>query len=559
MQDIKLIHLLKKLTPREIKRLKRFLVLSNHKKHLALYELILKYRKVNFKSKYLNKEVVYPKIFNGEKYNTTSNKWTNLTSTFAKVVEDFLVFSDVIDDQKTIKKDYLVLEALRKRSLDKEYIELFAKDVYKKLSNKYSHSYENIDDEYYYQSYLIKVRLNSHGFVEPNHKKKFEEFDESIKDYKTDFEAYIALNELCYSCAILNASQVEKISVHPEMISAEKLLSKYAGSPVLNLTLVRLCYQTLQLLLNKEDCFGELRKTLAQLKEPISKVSLEFIYTILVNHCIQKMRQGEKGMIVEKLSIYREMLRKEVILKDKEINPRLIKNIVTAFAKDIVEDNKKKKKEEIEGMTKNVVIPFEKNIIENDKETKREEIEGVIKFVEECKDKVKEELRDRVFNFNMAVFCFYLEEFGEMEPYLDRIYKYINEERKPKRQYYGEVTDFINQVEKSDHIDNYYTIECEILRFKVWYETENDKLIEDYEDRRTLKRIAYQKLFPDNIIISYQNFIRFASRLYRYRQEPNKKVSTLERLIHEIQNAEFISNKEWLERKLKEVQNKQEK
>ncbi len=495
-KDNKLMDLLKTLSPDEFKKLGGFLEMSSNKNCKILYGKIYKYSKrgKDFESKKLNEQKIYSEIFERRVYN--QKKWSNLKTALTKEVENFYVYLDVIDNQETLRKEYLTLESLKKRELDKYYIGNYESMVKKKWS-------PNIEVDDYYHRYILKENFHFNDFERYEYEKKKIEHSASLEDVWSQLDVYTSLNQLRYCCLLLNGAEIESIDSEPVVVTAHYLLKTIPSKTFSHLPLIEVYYKTLFMIMHedKDNYFKELRDCLGKLNVPndysnekvVSKDELLIAYTILENYRIKRSRKGIGSTIEEICEVYDEMSAKDLFVKNGKVTGyRYVKNAVTVGAK-------------------------------------AGRFEWAEDFIEKLGNKVRSDLKERVQNFNKGIICFYK---GE----------------------YKKSLDFISDVYQNKYIDDYYKIECEILCLKCYYEQEGVDQFYGTQNKLA-KRVKSQKLFSEKVVESYTKFVNLLGRLEKYRDEVNKtkQLANFKRLVREISEAEFISNKQWLLRKLEEV------
>lgn len=123
MADIKLINLLKSLSPDELKQFEKFVDSSFHNKGRDLTQFLktLKPFYPEFDQKNLSNEQLFRKLFSGKVFDEdrSGNLIRTLTSHLFRLCKEFLVQIE-LENQNTTKQ-YLLLNQLRKRRLYKEF------------------------------------------------------------------------------------------------------------------------------------------------------------------------------------------------------------------------------------------------------------------------------------------------------------------------------------------------------------------------------------------------------------------------------------------------------
>lgn len=145
MQNTKLIQLLKSFNPGEIKMFKDFVNSPFYNKNrnvISLYDYLKKYYP-EFKEEKIQEELVFEKLFPGEKYDYFKLK--NIISDLLVLGKEYL--ATIYYKDKTELMDRALLEQLRDRNLDVMFEQLYKSGV-KKLNETV------VKDEYYFFKYL---------------------------------------------------------------------------------------------------------------------------------------------------------------------------------------------------------------------------------------------------------------------------------------------------------------------------------------------------------------------------------------------------------------------
>lgn len=157
MQGSKLIELIQTLSQEEIKAFGSFLEGESYRKTSAIFELyqyLKKYHPI-FPEKKITKELVYKKIMPaGKAYN--NKRMRDMMSILSLNLEHFLLKKEL--EENEIEKEFLMLNILKKRNLDKLYFQKI-----KQLQKKWEKNRPNGIEQYYNE-----YRLLHHLYYHPN-------------------------------------------------------------------------------------------------------------------------------------------------------------------------------------------------------------------------------------------------------------------------------------------------------------------------------------------------------------------------------------------------------
>ena len=253
---------------------------------------------------------------------------------------------------------------------------------------------------------------------------------------------------------------------------------------------IELFHNALNLFLSeKETTYHKLRKTLTQYYDRLENIDRKNMYVVLANYCSERIRRGEEKFIREKFELY-----KEIISKDAQYEPG-------GFIHHI----------------------FYKRVVINALDLN--EIKWAEDFTEKYKNAVPREYTDSNYYYCRAL---------------------INYAKKD----YDNALEMLSKVQTEDIS---YKIEIRSLLLMIYFDTNAADSFDSTVD-------SFRHLVTNNRLISSvwqtreRNFINFTKRLFDIKMKINRNDGyTLEKLGKEIDSADSVQNRYWLQRKVKEL------
>lgn len=146
-----------------------------------------------------------------------------------------------------------------------------------------------------------------------------------------------------------------------------------------------------------------------------------------------------------------------------------------------------------------------------------EEWTWVAQFIQDYKDKVHPQYSETVFRYNLAVLHFYKKEFRQA----------------------------LEHLTYTTDINVLYQLDYKNLMLKLYFE------LQEWGAFTSLtaafrQMVSSKKQLSTTKKKSYRNFIKYITKLYRLKLIPTYRPVTLERLQAEINNSQFVSDRQWL-------------
>jgi hypothetical protein len=234
-------------------------------------------------------------------------------------------------------------------------------------------------------------------------------------------------------------------------------------------------------------------KTLDKMQAALSVPERKSIYNYLQNYCIKKINAGAAGFLEEIFNLYKAQLDQGLLLEKGHLSEWHYKNIVTTAIR-------------------------------------LNELNWVHDFINQFKDKLPAASRDNAYRFNLASYYYAA---GKLD----------------------EVLGLLTRVEYSDLR---YNLGAKALLLRTYYDLEEYEALFSLAD--SFKQyLSRNQLMADVRRQGYHNLFKFTRRAASIRlnlgyTKAEKSQKELTRLLQDMQKAEAIFNKGWLEAKVEDIQ-----
>ncbi len=371
MINSKLVAYLKVLKPKEIKEFRLFLNSPYYNDQESIVDLfehcINDYPK--FPDEKLDRNYTFNILFPKKKFDNKILRYemTNLT----KLLEKYLIHKQ-LDSDKT-NEALLLLKALNNKELDNYFLQTLdkhKKDLLKKPIR---------DIPYYLNQYKLNDELASLEFRRQNHSNI-----EYLLSTVDDMDKFYIANKLKYACLIINYKNVLNADYEPifiEDISKYIEQKNFQDEPT-----IYIYYLILKMLreIDNEQYFNLLIEQLLLHQGKFSLSEVDNMYSYARNFCVRKINSGNNIYYHHLFDLYKTMLKQEVLLKDGDLSPWDYYNISILSLR---------------------IKNFE--FAEN--------------FIQEYRNKIKEQERDNIYTFMLANLQFHKKNFDKTLKLLNRI------------------------------------------------------------------------------------------------------------------------------------------
>lgn len=325
---------------------------NKNKKVLLLLKYIHQAQK-NHDSFILESEQVFKKAYPEKKFDQVYlNKQISILYQLQK---KYLVYLDRIDS--SIDQDLAFLRQLEKRKLDNIF------HLQKKAIKK--NHFENAiqDGQGYFQKYQLKSIEDTH-FTSL----QLRRYDHALQEKMDNLDIYYLIEKLKGSCEMLNRGKIVEgnyqFNLLKEIITFFENKNPHSQIPILEIYLQ--IFKTLQNE-GEELHFEKLVELLAQHQNSFPQKEAIGMYRYAQNYCIRKINQGQKEYFRKLFELFQTQLTHQINMPNGILSAADYKNIVTVGLQV-------------------------------------KEAEWVKQFIFDYKSALKPDLRENVFNYNLASF-----------------------------------------------------------------------------------------------------------------------------------------------------------
>ncbi len=315
MQDSKLVKIFKSLTTEEWKYL-RWFVQSNFfntdPNLLRLFEALAKYHP-DFSSKTLTKEMLYNKVFAGQAYH--DGKWRNLSSKMTKLMEDYLVWLELEQQETTRQK--LLTAAYGRRNLFEQF-EKGTNELSEKLEKQGDQSADALRErvlvnrDYFFHALVPKV--NNLG---------------RLQSAMDDLDGYYFSEKLRYACEFWVLGNMvtgdHKIRLINEVLS---MAVQGMPAPPIYLELYAKIYMLFESNQSLSD-FQDAQKLFSEQIGHLVKEDRQFGLRSLLNYAINQANTGQTDFGKVIFELYKLGLTEKILIEEDKISASTFINITS--------------------------------------------------------------------------------------------------------------------------------------------------------------------------------------------------------------------------------------
>ncbi|MBP7273113.1 MAG: hypothetical protein KA974_04690 [Saprospiraceae bacterium] len=312
-----------------------------------------------------DKDKIWKKIFNKEKYDDT--RFRKLTSDLLQLLEQFLALQKY--EENPINQAVHLMEAVNERKLQKLSNSTISE------ARRQSEVNNSRNANFYYLQYMIENKY----YLLSNYENKRASRN-NIEEIAVNLDIFYLSEKLRLYCIILSQKNVIAFDYHLLLVDEIIELMKKNTIDIMQYPPIAIYYQIF--LLSTEDSneehYFKFKKLLIEFGDYFSESEANGIYTFAINYCIRKSNLNVPGFTKELHEINITMLEKGLLYSEEgELTPFRFGNIVI-----------------------NALRLGELNWVEN--------------FIKKYKNKVPVEQRDNVVSFNSASLYFYQKKYDRV-------------------------------------------------------------------------------------------------------------------------------------------------
>lgn len=373
MKKNKLIEVLACLPTRTRTRFKEYVqapFFNKHKDSIDLLQLLLKYAP-SFDSPQLNKERLFEALFPKEKFDEL--KFNYLMSKLLGLLNDFLAYQEY--EQNAFQRKHYTLKVVHKLGLPKQVAS--AVRQHQLLQQQYPFQTPQL----YYEKYRHYEMLNQ-IHLDKNQRL----YDKHLQLQNNELDAFYIIQKLKIACDMFSRNIVIQANYKATYIHDLVFWLEGGTIDLEQQPLMHIYYQILKTLQNGQDedyqCLKVLIEAYAAIFLP---EELLLIYDYAENFCIRKINTGLIHYYEEFLTLYKQKLDKQLLFKDGYLPESDYKNIVTAGVRT-------------------------------------KEFEWTEQFIHQNKGKLRQEVQENAFKYNLAVFYYATKQYAEALQLLATMY-----------------------------------------------------------------------------------------------------------------------------------------
>lgn len=316
MENSKLVTLLKTFSKDEIKEFRRFIDSPFFNKEgkyiLRFYDEVKKYYPY-FENKNIGREIIFRKLYPGKSYSDVTMR--KLTSTLQKLAEEYLNY--IYYSSSGSIKQIINLSMLRTRRVSNLF-ELKAGEI----ENMFDSQDIKIDIEYFRNRFRAEIEKINFYLDYHSQVKKFQQSLQNIQEFIV-YDSLINILDIAYNVHIglstMYSGKANIVLHYLENLNLEEVSDILKKSTPHSYHVFELFYLRYLSIINFDEAAYYKYKKAAM--KSLDQYNRENQFTILVslqNFCIKKFVSGDKKFTGELHEIHKIMLKKNLLLIEKE-------------------------------------------------------------------------------------------------------------------------------------------------------------------------------------------------------------------------------------------------
>lgn len=482
MDNYKLIDALRQLNTRERTRFRELVhspFFNKNRKIQRLTGYLLEYAP-DFQDLALNKEQAFAAVF-GAVFPFDELRLNNVISDTLQLLYEYLT-QCALEQEQPLKRAYL-MKAILQRRMDRHIPHSVRR--YQQLLDQT----EGRSHQYYFHRQLLAGQMDRYALLQEERG-----YSEHLQEMSNTLDLYYFCNKLRTACDM--ASRNKAINAGYQCHFIDTLLQAFEQAPgwLRQEPALQAYHQTL-LMLQGEDTqnYQEVRRLLYHNPHVFPREELNDLYDYAQNFCVKKINSGQTQYYEQILDLYKEMLERELLLRNGYMTQWTYINIVTTGIR-------------------------------------LQDFEWTEQFIHDYRERLAPEVRDNVYTYNLAALEFERKNYQQALQSLQDV----------------EFSDaFYHMSAKIIQLKSYYELE-ETEPFFSLLEASRKYI------RRNRQLSDYQKQSNAGFlkIAGKLNNLRLQRGLSgnRYLRQQ------LRQLENELIQARAIANKGWLRQKMKELE-----
>lgn len=376
MNDSKFYKFLKSLNNKELRKFRKYLespYFNTNQTLLALFS-VFENHLLDAKSSLLQKETVWDFIYPNESFDY--DRLRKLLHVLMVLGEDFL--AQLAYDDNSAHRVHYLLQMLHRKEMD-EFIHSTIQSgltILKKENNR--------NGTYYYDLYSIEKYKYILENIESARVKKLNIQKLNISEIDGHLNHFYFSEKLKYYCLLLSWSKMTNVDLEVTLIP--EIVSKIANSKLMEIPAIAIYYQIYLTFIDPTDesHYFNLKNLIKNQLHLFPQEEARDIMNSAINYTIQKQNQGLLKFSLENFELWKEALKRNVVLINDELSPWSFKNIVTLALR-------------------------------------LNEYEWTEHFIKDYGIKINKEFRENAINYNQAILFFYKKEYNKAIPLLQKV------------------------------------------------------------------------------------------------------------------------------------------
>ena len=311
------LQLFEVLDKKEKKRFLLFLKSPYHNRNQRLVTLCEYLLKVDKKGQERSKEEIFQLLF-GKEMTYGEQKLYDQLSLFFRLLQEFLALEGFLQDSH--EADIFLLKALAQKNQEDHFNRVFSRRDKKQQKNPFR------DSDWYWQQYYL-ARQATEFFGRKQARRDTGHLSNALDSLDT---AYLA-QRLKLSCEAINRANILNLPPQSRQINYVQSLIQLVPEEQLQLPVLHI-YHQIFLTLTEPDVeahFEVLVNLLNQHSSSFPKQEVTDMFTYAQNYCILKINQGKSHFHASLFHLFQDLLDKELLIENGELDHRKYKNIVT--------------------------------------------------------------------------------------------------------------------------------------------------------------------------------------------------------------------------------------
>ena len=302
MENSHLIAIMRTFSGKEARSLRKWLNSPAHNQRedvVQLFEYLMAGAHLT-EEKFLQKERVFSRIFDGEPYDDA--KLRQSMHFLLKAIEEFLIYEELRDDE--VRSRMALSSVYRKRKLDKA----FQKTINSVETLQEKAPYR--DEHYLRNEYLLQMEK----YTFQKSKKRTAEMN--LQEVSDALDTTFLADKLRQSCLMIAHQAVYKTRYNIGLL--EEVLQHVKRPELMKHPAIAIYYNGYMAFTHEGNThyFQSLRQEIQNNLHLFSHSEIRDIFLMAINYCIRKMNAGEAAFVREAFELYRSGIEEGILIEN---------------------------------------------------------------------------------------------------------------------------------------------------------------------------------------------------------------------------------------------------